>query len=262
MGGPRTPKNPKRGKNLKVINLPRKYEYKEGESRPEYKKYNGWNKLSYSQVTSFLDEQYKGGYIANYFLGLKDSGNIFSDFGSKVGEWWETRDGKDLSDSDLKILQELLPENPTAKYETEIVIDLEPFGLKKTCIQGFVDEEDEPEEKKLIITDCKTGNHKDKADYYASEDYQQTTLYSYCRDLEGYEILKSQVYLLERKGNTDDPTAYSKAGNPLWLRLSGNIKIIETPYSRERAESFLKKVAKVAVEISDYYKVFNKFFVD
>jgi len=226
---------------LKTIELPKKYKYKEGESRPEYKKYDGWNKLSYSQKTSFDDPLYKGDYFAQKFLGLELPSGIFAEYGNRVGSWWENLSTEGLSEKDLEYLEKLLPRPKTAKYETEIVVDLEPFGLKKTCIQGYIDQEDEPEKNKLIITDCKTGNHKDKPLYYASPEYQQTTLYCYCRDLEGYEILKSQVYLLERKGN-------GREGHP--LRLSGKMKTIETPYSIERAEGFLKQVAKTAIDIS------------
>ena len=247
---------------LKTVKLPKQYIYEGGVTNPLYKRFHGWEKLSVSQINSFTDEQYKGGYYAGYFLKLPDEGNIFAKFGSMCGTHYET-DGVDcheyLSPEDIETLKKL-PRPKTARYETEVVLDLEPFGLAKTCMQGFIDSEDEPEPKKVIITDLKTGNHKDKLDYYGSLEYSQTTFYSYVRDLEGYEILGSQVYLLERLGNTLDKTAFNKTGNPLWLRLSGKMEVIPTPYSRERAEKYLKSVAKTAVEISDAYAIFNKYF--
>jgi len=54
-----------------TINLPKKYEYKKGVSRPEYKKFDGWNKISYSQNNSFKD--YKEQYLQDYILGVSDS---------------------------------------------------------------------------------------------------------------------------------------------------------------------------------------------
>ena len=38
---------------VKKLNLPKKYEYIEGKSRPEYKKYDGREKISYSQSVSY-----------------------------------------------------------------------------------------------------------------------------------------------------------------------------------------------------------------
>lgn len=237
------------------IELPIKYKIKPNTPK-KYHKHEGKPKISYSFYTSFIDNVYKGDALGGYFLGEWSDGNIFSDFGGGVGEYWEKKTKSEfLSEEDYTHIDRLLPRPKTAKYETEVVIDRGSF-----IIQGFADQEDEPEEGKLIMTDLKTGNHKDKPLFYASEDYQQTTLYSYCRDLEGYEILDSQVYLLERKGNSADKTKFSKAGNPLWLRLSGEMKTIKTPYSRERAERFLKKMDKTVEEISDYYKFYTKYF--
>jgi len=235
---------------LKTIDLPRKYQYTEGDTNSLYERFKGWNKLSYSQYSSFKDPSYISGYFGKYFLGVKDDGNIFSDFGGLCGEYWEALKTEGLNEEDIEVLS-TLPRPETARYETEIVIDLEPFGLEKTCMQGFIDQEDEPELKKLVIKDLKTGNHKDKPAYYGSQDYQQTTIYCFCRDLEGYEILDSGVILLERKGNGMEKYP---------LKLSGKMLEIPTPYSRERAETFLKLAAKTCINISEYYKLYKKLF--
>jgi hypothetical protein len=227
----------------KVI-LPKVYEIKE-DTPEKYHKFAGRPKISYSQYTSFKELMYRGSYIGGYFLGIKDDGNIFSTFGGKCGEYWEKEKCSDLGEGDILVLQ-TLPRPSTAKYETEIVVDRGTY-----VIQGFVDQEDEPEEGKLIITDLKTGNHTDKPKFYGGKDYQQTTLYSYCRDLEGYEILESKVLLLERKGNGAEK-------HP--LRLSGKLLEIPTPYSRKRAETFLKELDKTVNIISNYFRVYNKIF--
>src|SRR5690606_37152870 len=137
-------------------------------------------------------------------------------------------------------------------YEVEIVIDMLPITGVDFVIQGFIDRETELEGG-LEIIDMKTGNHTDKLTYYASEDYQQTTLYSYARNKEGKHIYYSGVILFERKGNGMEKYP---------LKLSGKIKHIPTPYSEERALKSLKKISDTAVEISKYYKIYKDFFND
>jgi hypothetical protein len=57
--------------------------------------------------------------------------------------------------------------------------------------------------------------------------------------------------LLDRKGNGQEKYP---------LRLTGEIADIPTPYSTERAEEFLKKFDKVAMQIEEYHKVYKKYF--
>lgn len=60
---------------LQKVELPKKYEYKEGITNPLYKRFDGWNKVSYSQVGSFKD--YKEGYIQDYVLQVGDVKVVF-----------------------------------------------------------------------------------------------------------------------------------------------------------------------------------------
>lgn len=224
--------------------LPKKYEIYD--ITPEkYHKYAGREKISYSQYNSFKDPLYKGDYIVQYFLGVKLDSGIFADFGSACGGFFEdgvTVDTNWLSESDVEVLKRV-PRPEGALYESEIVIDCGDFVL-----QGFSDQEFE-NSNMLVILDMKTGNVDSKVEFYGSTEYQQTTLYAYCREQEGYNIGYSGVILLGRKGN-------GRPGHP--LRLSGVIERIPTPYTRERAEKALEKVKKVAEEISELYKVFLK----
>jgi len=212
-----------------------------------YPQHKNKPKVSYSQLNSFKDAMYKGSYFGQYFLGVPDEGNIFSDFGKKCGEYWEKEDESDLNKEDIDILKANLDRPEGARYEVEIVVDRGFY-----VIQGFIDFELEVKPKILHIVDMKTGNHKDKPAFYASDAYQQTTLYSYQRELEGNTIEYSGVKLLERKGNGAEKYP---------LKLSGKIKEIPTPYSKERAEKFLSEVDKTVMEISKYYKVYKKLFV-
>lgn len=211
---------------------------------PKFEKYNGKPKLSYSQITSFKDPLYRSQYILNYFFGIPDPGNIYAFFGGQVGEYIETNGeiiGDMLDEGTMKVLDDL--ERPEgSEHEVEIVIDRGDY-----VIQGFIDRM-YPVDGGIEVLDFKTGNIDKKAAFYGSQDYQQTTLYSYALEQEGHTIKKSFVKLLGRKGN-------NMGGN--MLRLSGAIKDIPTPYSQERAEIFLAKTDKIAKEISDLYETYN-----
>jgi len=224
--------------------LPKKYEIYDTTPK-KYYKYEGREKISYSQYNSFKDPLYKNDYIIQYFLGVRLESGIYAEFGSSCGNFFEdgvTIDSNWLSESDVEILKKV-PRPEGARYESEIVIDCGDLVL-----QGFSDQEVDSESG-LHILDMKTGNTDSKIAFYGSDEYQQTTLYSYCREQEGHKIGYSGVILLGRKGN-------GYKGHP--LRLSGVIEYIPTPYTRERAEKALEKVKKVAEEISDLYKVFLK----
>jgi hypothetical protein len=67
--------------------------------------------------------------------------------------------------------------------------------------------------------------------------------------MENKKIGYSGVILACRKGNGRGVHV---------LRLPGQLEHIPTPYSRERAETFLLEVDRTVKEISDMYKVFLK----
>ena len=224
-----------------MLDLPKVYENEGG----NYPQHVGKPKLSYSAYNSFCEESYKGEFFANYFLGIRSEGNIFTEYGSKCGEYLEKLEKSDLSEFDISVLEKIeRPEN--ARYEVEVVIDRGSY-----VIQGFIDQEFKVPDG-LVIKDLKTGAIDKKAKDYASEDYQQTTLYAYQRESEGENVVYSGVMLLDRKGNGQEKYP---------LRLTGEIADIPTPYSKERAEGFLKKFDKVAIQIEEYHKVFKKYFV-
>lgn len=247
-----------------IIELPRKYEYIEGKTNPLYKKYDGWNKISYSQYSSFCSDEYKGGYIAKYFLGLEDSGNVFSDFGKFCGEYLNTTEqiqDSYLDESDLKVLNQVISEHPAnSVFEYEVVIDLEPYGLEKTVLQGFTDRQ-YIQDGLTHVTDFKSGNFIEKEKYYGSEEYTQTDIYCLGLELLGHSIGQNTVTLMGRKGNKLDKTAlHSNGKTNMGLRLDGLVGVIDREYNREKAEKSLRDIIKTAIQISDYYKVFNKYF--
>lgn len=244
---------------MKQINLPKKYDYVDGTSRPEYAKYNGWNKVSYSQWTSFKD--YKAGYIQDYIMkvGSGESG-MFAEYGSATGDWLNPYDDRTdgyplLSDADYKILQPIKDAHPEiADFEYEILIDLEPFGLEKTCMQSFTDRQHK-ELDRLNVTDYKTLTMKTKEAFYISDEYSQLSVYGYGLEELGYVIGEMYVTALGRSGNTKEK------GNKNVLRLSGEVKIIPKPYDRDKAKAVVQKIADDCVMISDYFKVYQKYFL-
>ena len=232
--------------------LPRQFEDKSG----KYEHLNGKTKLSYSQISSWLDPTYKAGYIKQYIAGIKLPSGIFAEFGSACGTYIEALGTGDisvhdeykhlLSDFDKEVLEGLeLPKNSV--YEDLIVIDMGDF-----VIEGFMDRCTYLEENRLSVFDYKTGSIVKKEGFYASNDYKQTGVYAYARDLEGYEIVDCGVIILDRAGNNSPKSP---------LRLTGKTKYIETPYIKKNIEKFLEKdVRKVAKEISEYYTKYLELF--
>lgn len=233
------------------IELPRKYLNEGG----RYAQHINKQKISYSQLGSFKD--YKMSYLRDYILGLGtgDSG-IFALYGGSCGKYFEDGTRNEyLTDNDVEIINKI-PKFESSRYESEIVIDLEPFGLKDCVLQGFSDHEYE-ESNKLFIDDLKTGNSTNmQAKYGDMDKYFQTRLYAYQRENEGHSIGGCKVYHLGRKGNN------LVIGDKNVLRLSGDLDIIETPYHREDIEKYLEEtVVPLCIEISEYYSVYNNIFV-
>ena len=239
------------------IELPKKFEYREVVTNPLYKKYDGWNKVSYSQYTSF--KEYRMGYLRDYILDMREEeSGIFAKFGSNCGDYLNPYDEGTydmLSEADLKILDEIKRKHPeNAEFEFEILIDLEPFGLEKTVLQGFTDRQHLTEESLTVITDYKTLTIKNKTAFYESEDYQQTNVYGYGLEELGHKIGRVYVTGLGRSGNN------TKKGDKNVLRLSGEAVDIEKPYKRENGIKAMVSIAKTCKEISDYYKTYLKYF--
>lgn len=246
----------------KKIALPKQYNYIKGETNPLYEKFNGWQKISYSQYNSFLDSLYKGQYFATYFDGIPDPGNIFSDFGSMCGEYLDTSNQKKhpyLDASDIKTLNSVIKDHPEgSQFEYEIVIDLEPFGLEKTCLQAFADRLSEEKEYTSVV-DFKTGADT-KTAYYTSDEYEQLDVYCYGLEELGFKNLSPMVILLGRNGNVLDKQALHFNGKTnMGLRLNGNIFPLVREYNRKHSLQVLQKIADTCVQISDYYSVYNKY---
>jgi len=233
------------------IVLPKTFEDRNS-TRPECK---GKPKLSYSQYSSYKDLEYQNQYYLQYFMGIKLPSGEFASYGSSCGEFIEDvannvvpRTG-DLSDDDITILHNIIDFPENCVYEDEMIVDLGDIVL-----EGYSDRTWYKDNNEVEIRDYKTLNLDKKADFYASEEYGQTTLYCFQKEREGYTIVNSEVFGLGRKGSSLGGTGNFK------MRLSGDYKIIPTPYSKERAEKVIESITKVAHQISDEYKIFLKYF--
>lgn len=232
-----------------MIKLPKQY----STEKEKYKHHNGKEKISYSQFTSYSDEQYRNDYYVQYFSGIDLPSGEFALYGNYCGTTIEAiATNQDitapLSVADIEILKTKIEYPENCLYEDEIVIEL---GDNLVC-QGFTDRTWEKEPGKVEILDFKTGNAAKKKEFYESDQYGQTSIYSWQKEIEGYEILDSSVILIGRKGN-------SFTGKyPFYL--SGEIIPIPTPYSKERAEKFLADIKKTVEEISYDYGIFLKYF--
>jgi hypothetical protein len=229
---------------------------------PKFEKYNGLPKMSYSAYTSWIEDAYRGSFIAAKFLGIPDGGNIFTDFGSACGQYLETRNTDNpkvsilLSNSDIEILNKVdIPDGSIFEKEIVLIRDLGSMGAY--CIIGYIDMFFRDDVQKVCIVDFKTGSSS-KSTEYGSSDYNQTRLYSYALETEEQEdIGYVGVELLHRKGNNLIP------GDKNVLRLEGEIEQIITPYDNLETAKFLKeKFDVVAIDISDNIKFFKKFFAE
>lgn len=218
-----------------IINLPRVSE-------------DGMPYISYSQVSSFNNPQYFNQYVLGYLFEIRDEGNIWSQFGSEVGEYLETsgeKIGKLLNNDDIKVLNEILKTlNTLEGKEFEKEIKLQRDGYR---IIGYIDLYYETKEKANVV-DFKTLNTSKKKSFYVNNDpdskdsYLQTILYSRALEIEGKEIDNCGVFGIDRtfEGTFEEPI----------LHLSGKAETIPTPYCKIKAEKFLTKVDETVKEIS------------
>lgn len=232
------------------MNLPKKYKSRSG----HYSELDGKPKLSYSQYNSYKDPEYQNDYYVQYFMDVKLPSGEFAEFGTGCGEYIEHKAKNEiktgcLSEEDVNILNDIIDFPENCVYEDEVALDLGDF-----VVEGYIDRSLYDLNNVIHIRDYKSLNIDKKSAYYASEEYGQTTLYCYFKEKQGFKIGISEVFGLGRKG-----TSLSGKGN-FKMRLSGEYKIIPTPYTTERGEQVIADIRKVAKQISDEYTIYQKLF--
>lgn len=199
--------------------------------------------ISYSTVSSW--EDYRNDFIKQKLAGIKLPDSIYGSFGSWVGTSVEhgevqTNNYGFTGGENISLIQRT--END--KYERMILIDMGEY-----CIIGFIDIMREVAPKVVQVIDIKTGGSK-KEEEYKKESYIQTTLYSKALEDEGYRISASGVIFCRRTGSHINPP----------LNLSKEQFYIPLEYNEKRVKYALDKVDRVVKEISEFYKIYNKFF--
>lgn len=231
------------------LTLPRVYE----SDKEEFQQYVGLPKLSYSQVNSWNDKNYKIDYIKQYFFGQKQDAGAYAHFGSACGEYLENKglklayENKLLSTEDIETLDGLVDED--AVYEDEIVHPVvDAKGDIIFVIQGFIDKM-KVNDKQIEIIDFKTANNEKKRAFYSGADYNQTILYAGAKEALGYKINHCGVIMMDRVGN---------AFRGEELHLSGKTEAVDTPFTKTKFNTFIKYATKTAKEISAHYAVILK----
>jgi len=198
---------------------------------------DGKPKISYSQYSSYKDEEYQDQYYLQYFSNISLPSGEFAEFGTSCGQFIEDvgmgttppRTGC-LSKEDVEIILDKITFHPNSVYEDKIIVDCGDY-----IIEGYADRIKYLDNREIEVEDFKTLNIDTKRKFYESEEYGQTALYSHQKEKEGYTVKRSFVTGLGRKGSSLDGTANFK------MRLSGVVEEIETPYTKERGE---KEIAR------------------
>lgn len=199
--------------------------------------------ISYSTISSW--EDYRGDFIKQKLVGIKLPDSIYGSFGTWVGtsvEHGEVQPNNYGFTGGENI--NLIERTENDKYERMILIDMGEY-----VIIGFVDIMQEFSPMVANVLDIKTGGSK-KEDQYKDDKYIQTTLYSRALELEGYKINKSGVWFCRRTGSHIKPP----------LNLSTEQFYIPLEYNEKRVKYALDKTDRVVREISEYFKVYTKFF--
>lgn len=199
--------------------------------------------ISYSTVSSW--EDYRTDFIKQKLAGIKLPDSIYGSFGSWVGTSLEHGEiqannygftgGENIN---------LIERKEGDKYERMILIDMGEY-----CIIGFIDVMREISPKVVNCLDLKTGGAK-KEEEYKKESYIQLILYARALELEGYKINEVGVWFCRRTGSHIKPP----------LNLSTEQFLIPLEYNEKRVKYALDKVDRVVKEISEYFKVYEKFF--
>lgn len=197
---------------------------------PRTDKETGKPYLSYSSITTFQKDPKE--FAERYLYGKPFEGNIWTDFGSKVGEALEHGDFSKFSPEEQKVL-EATPR--LDQFETKITWDLGDFD-----VIGFIDTNTED---RSHLIDYKTGGPgKDKQ--YDSEKYFQLAIYAAESRQKGYTVDRAEVVFLERIGNP-------LKGYPLKLKPVGPL-VIPQDISPGRIKALEKDIRWWAEQISAF----------
>ena len=198
---------------------------------------NGVYYLSYSQISTW--KKSKRDYMRQYFFGETFEGNAYTEFGSLVGGCLEKGDFSPFEDHEAELLKKVPRYD---EFEREIKLQMKGYYVK-----GYIDTNTKDFKK---IADYKTGDVDKKAGEYEDDSYNQLEIYSAGLQQEtGVLPEEAKVFLIDRTGN---------AFKGEELKLGSSFISIEKTIDEDRIKEVLKDIDKIAVEISNSYKVFLK----
>lgn len=191
--------------------------------------------ISYSQHSKW--KKSKKDYFKSYFFGERFEGNAYTEFGSMIGEALEKEDFSAFTAKEKKVLKRV---TRLDEFEREIKLQMNGY-----YVMGFIDTNDKDLK---ILVDYKTGD-MNKIAVYEDEDYDQLGIYAAAIEQETGKLPEqAYVELIERLGN---------AFRGEDLVLGTEIAQIPQDISPKKIKEIKKDIDKVAVEISDFYRVFN-----
>lgn len=217
------------------------YKKYEKQLKPHLGKYY----LSYSSYNAW--EEYTEDFIKNKFVKLPQKPKLYASLGNYLGEAVETGSFSEENPNGFTGQEnlKLVPRPKDAEYERFVLIDMGEF-----IFIGFIDIYEE-KKNKVKLGDLKTGG-KNKEKYYASDKYKQTRLYGKAVEMEGKELEKTYVWFVRRTGSHINPP----------LHISDEQFEIPLEYTPELGEKAIEGLKKGAIQISDCYTTYLKFFGD
>lgn len=215
------------------------------ENKEVLEPYLGKPYLSYSSAESW--ESYREDFIKKRFVGIELPFGIYGAMGTYVGEALEHGEF-DKSNPNGFIGQEnldfekLRPKG--AEYEKLIIIPREGY-----FILGFIDRYEDEGDLGVNILDFKTGG-PGKEQKYREDSYTQVILYAHGVELTGKKINKTGVYFIRREGSHVNPP----------MKIGKEQFYIPLKYNKKRVEFAVKRMDRIASEISSCYSTYLKYF--
>lgn len=246
------------------IELPRIYTRdKWAENKiPEHKKYIGKQYISWSQIESYNDKSgfntgFDGDleYILSYFSGFTFPDMGWGDFGTQVENYiTERKDGDKFSDEEKEVLEKI---TPLGVYQKEICLYIEELDV---IVLGFIDDMSPIIESTVkIVRDYKTKSESSKKDLHLDKKHQLEIYVLYLKQ-QGVTVKNAEYCIIERLGGYQCMQGGGrdvlKVGKRIWYE----------PYNKALDEKRLIQTKKLLIstikDISETYKIYNKFFVD
>jgi hypothetical protein len=244
-----------------MIELPKKYTeflWEKGGKVEEHRQYIGKNCVSWSQIESFNDKTgFNTGLLGKYEYFIKYfSGQSFPDmgwaqFGQEVENYiTEKLDADKFSNKEKETLNKI---KPLGVFQQEILIYFEDLD---TVVLGYLDDSTPPKEKTVnLLRDYKTKSESSKKDLHDDKKHQ-LEIYILGLRQKGLEVTNAEYCIIERLGGREcmqgGGREVLKVGEKIWYE----------PYSwdEKRLQQTEKMVKDTIKEISEYWKIYQKYF--